>query len=94
MSPLRNLPALAAVACAFLMSFLVVSHLANDVLSSVELFPPEPQQREYQEEICRLLEQLSEAERRHAPAVELERIREEHNEVARRYLEFLRMSDR
>jgi hypothetical protein len=66
----------------------VLAYLAEHAVSSVDLPPPDDRQQEYLEENRRLIGELVEACKRHAPEEEMERIRQKRREVNRRHFEY------
>jgi hypothetical protein len=69
-------------------SVLVLAYLAKHALPSEDLPPLDAQQREYQEENQRLIEELIAADKRHAREEEVEKIRKERREVTKRFYEY------
>jgi hypothetical protein len=69
-------------------SVLALAYLAKHTLPSEDLPPLDAQQREYQEENRRLIEELVAADKRHAGEEEVEKIRKERREVTKRFYEY------
>jgi hypothetical protein len=76
------------------LTVLALACLANQALDSMDLFPPNARQQEYQEETRRAIERLAAAGKRHATEEEVENIRKEHREVTKRFYDYNRTHGR